>query len=328
MDRRRFFGAVAGSLLPVPLAGLAQQAGKMYRIGYLGAAYASAPGSERRVAAFRKGLRELGYVEGTNVIIDFRWAEGDSDRLADLARELVRLRIDVLVTQGMTATRAAQEATSTTPIVMLAIGDAIGAGLVASLARPGGNVTGSTFQGPQLYAKQVELLKQVIPRLARVAVLVNPNNPGNRGTIKVMEDTAQTMKVALTEIDARGPAEFDGAFRAMAQNRVDAVVVSADAVLVANAGAIADLAIRQHLPAASGWEFAESGGLLGYGPNIYELYSRAPRFVDKILKGAKPADLPVEQPTKFELVINLKTAKALGLTIPQSLLLRANEVIE
>jgi putative tryptophan/tyrosine transport system substrate-binding protein len=328
MDRRRFFGAVAGSLLPVPLAGLAQQAGKMYRIGYLGAAYASAPGSERRVAAFRKGLRELGYVEGTNVIIDFRWAEGDSDRLADLARELVRLRVDVLVTQGMTATRAAQEATSTTPIVMLAIGDAIGAGLVASLARPGGNVTGSTFQGPQLYAKQVELLKQVIPRLARVAVLVNPNNPGNRGTIKVMEDTAQTMKVALTEIDARGPAEFDGAFRAMAQNRVDAVVVSADAVLVANAGAIADLAIRQHLPAASGWEFAESGGLLGYGPNIYELYSRAPRFVDKILRGAKPADLPVEQPTKFELVINLKTAKALGLTIPQSLLLRANEVIE
>jgi len=284
--------------------------------------------SARRGAAFREGLRGLGYVEGTNVIIEFRWAEGESDRLAELARELVRLRVDVLVTQGMTATRAAKDATSTTPIVMLAIGDAVGAGLVASLARPGGNVTGSTFVGPQLYAKQVELLKEAIPRLARVAVLMNPDNPGNRSVLQVMEGTAHAMKVVLAEIDARGPAEFEAAFRAMAQQRVDAIVVSADAILTANAGAVADLAIRQRLPAASGLDFAESGGLLGYGPNIYELYSRAPRFVDKILKGVKPADLPVEQPTKFELVINLKTARTLGLTIPQSLLLRADEVIQ
>ena len=328
IDRRTFIGAVTASSLAAPRVGLAQLAGKAYRIGFLGAASASSPTSARRVEALRKGLRELGYVEGKNVTVDFRWAEGDARRLAELARDLVQLRVDVMVTQGTTATRAAKEATSTIPIVMLAVGDAIGAGLVASLARPGGNVTGSTFLGPQLYAKQLEMIKDAIPRVVRVAVLMNPDNPINQAVVKGMEGTALAMNVALTEIEARGPAEFASAFRAMSQYRVDAFVVIADPVLNANLITIADLAIRQHLPAASGWEFAESGGLLGYGPNVNELWRHAPRFVDKILKGAKPADLPVEQATKFELVINLKTAKALGLTIPQSLLLRADEVIQ
>jgi putative ABC transport system substrate-binding protein len=329
MDRRGFFGAVAATMLVVPHGGIAQQAGRVYRIGFLGVASASASVTRRRIEAFRTGMRALGHVEGSDVIIDFRWAEGDADQLGELARDLIRLRVDVLVTQGSTATRVAKAATSTIPIVMAAVGDAVGAGLVASLARPGGNVTGSTFLGPQLYAKQVELLKEAIPRLARVAVLINPDNPSNRTVIQVMEATAHAMKVVLTEIDARRPAEFEGAFRAMAQHRVDALVVSADVILTANAGAISNLAIRQRLPAASGLDFAESGGLLGYGPNIYDLYGRAaPRFVDQILRGAKPADLPVEQPTKFDLVINLKTAKVLGITIPQSLLLRADEVIQ
>jgi len=328
MDRRTFIGALTASLLAAPRAGLAQQVAKMDRIGFLGAASASSSTSARRVEAFRKGLRELGYVEGRNVIVDFRWAEGDAGRLAELSRDLVRLRVDVMVTQGTTATRAAKDATSTIPIVMLAVGDAIGAGLVPSLARPGGNVTGSTFLGPQLYAKQLEMIKDAIPRVERVAVLMNPDNPVNQAVIQGMEGTARAMKVALTEIEARGPAEFAGAFRAMAQHRVDALVVIAEPILNANLRAIADLAIKQRLPAASGWEFAESGGLLGYGPNLNELWGHAPRFVDKILKGAKPADLPVEQATKFELVINLKTAKALGITIPQSVLLRADEVIQ
>lgn len=251
MNRRNFVGAVAVTMLVLSHVAIGQPAGRVYRIGFLGAASASSPTSLRRVEAFRKGLRELGYVEGTNVIVDFRWAEGDAGRLGELARDLVRLRVDVLVTQGTTATRAAKDATPTIPIVMLAVGDAIGAGLVASLARPGGNITGSTFLGPQLYAKQLEMLKQVIPRAARVAVIMNPDNPVNRAVLQGMEGTARAMRVALIEIGARGPPEFAGAFRAMAQHRVDAFVVIADPILNANLRTIADLAIDQHLPAAA-----------------------------------------------------------------------------
>jgi len=327
-DRRTVLGAVAAMLVTLPFASQAQPAARVYRIGFLGAASASAPVSARRVEAFRRGLRELGYIEGKNVIVDFRWAEGDADRLPEFARELIRLRVDVLVTQGTTATRAAKEATSTIPIVMLAVGDAIGAGLVTSLARPDGNVTGSTFLGPQLYAKQLEMLKQAIPRIERVAVLMNPDNPINRAVTQGMEGTAHAMKVALTQIEARGTTEFAEAFSTMARHRVDAFVVIADPILNANLREIADLAIKQRLAGTSGWEFAESGGLFGYGPNVNELWGHAPRFIDKILKGAKPADLPVEQAKKFEFVINLKTAKALGITVPQSLLVRADQVIE
>jgi len=211
----------------------------------------------------------------------------------------------------------------------MAVGDAVGAGLVASLARPGGNITGSTFLGPQIYAKQLELLREAVPRVARVAVLMNPDNPGNRTTLGELEGAAQSLGVTLMPIDVRGRGELESAFQGMAARRVDVVVVSADAQLIANSATIADLALTHHLPTASAWwEFAESGGLLVYGANIYDLFSRAPRFVDKILKGAMPSDLPVEQPTKFDFAINLKTAKTLGLTIPRSLLLRADEVIQ
>jgi len=308
---------------------MARPAGKPYRIGFLGVTSASTPGAARRVEAFRAGLRALGYVEGADVVVEFRWADGEAERLAALARELVLLPVDVFVTQGSSATRAAKDATSTIPIVMMAVGDAIGAGLVASLARPGGNVTGSTFLGPQIYTKQLELLREAVPRVTRVAVLMNPDNPGNRTVLRELEGAARSMKVTMTPIDARGRDDLGGAFRAMAAQRVDGVVVSADALLTANSATIADLALMHHLPTTSAWwEFAESGGLLVYGANIYDLYGRSPRFVDRIFKGAKPADLPVEQPTKFDFVINLKTAKMLGLTLPPSLLLRADEVIQ
>jgi len=327
-SRRSFIQASLGTVLALLLMEV-RPAGRPYRIGFLGAASASTPGALRRVEAFRAGLRALGYVEGADVVVEFRWADGDARRLSELARELVLLPVDVLLTQGSSGTRAARDATSTIPIVMMAVGDAVGAGLVASLARPGGNVTGSTFLGPQIYAKQLELLGQAVPRVARVAVLMNPHNPGNRTALGELEDAARSMKVTLTPIDVRGRGELESAFRAMAAQRVDSVVVSADAPLIANSAAIADLALAHHLPAASAWwEFVESGGLLVYGANIYDLYGRSSRFVDKILKGAKPADLPVEQPTKFDLAINLKTAKTLGLTIPRSLLVRADEVIQ
>jgi putative ABC transport system substrate-binding protein len=278
--------------------------------------------------ALKKGLRELGYVEGKNMTFDIRWAESDAERLLELARDLVRLRVDILVTQGTAATRAAKDATSTIPIVMLAAGDAVGAGLIASLANPGGNVTGSSFLGPQLYAKQLELLKDAVNGITRVAVLVNPDNPSSRPVLRTMKVSAHSMKIQLTEISASDPTELERAFQSMRDHRAEAIVITADPILTANPRSIADLAIMHHLPSASGVEFAESGGLLGYGPSINELWGRGARFVDKILKGAKPGDLPVEQPTKFELVINLKTAKALGLAIPQSLLLRADEVIQ
>ena len=259
----------------------------------------------------------------------FRWANGDAGRLPELVRELVSLPVDVLMTQGSSGTRAAKEATSTIPIVMMAVGDAIGAGLVASLARPGGDVTGSTFLGPQIYAKQLEFLKEAVPHVARIAVLMNPDNPSNRTVLRELEGAAGSIKVSITPVNARGRGELESAFRTMAAQRVDGVVVTADAPLIANSATIADLALVQRLPTTSAWwEFAESGGLLVYGANIFDLYGRSARFIDKIMRGAKPAELPVEQPTKFDFAINLKTAKALGLTIPSSLLLRADEVIQ
>ena len=328
-NRRSFVQASAVILLTVSLEKGARPAGRPHRIGFLGVTSGSTPGALRRIDAFRAGLRALGYVEGTDVVVEFRWADGDADRLAGLARELILLPVDVLVTQGSSGTRAAKDATSTIPIVMMAVGDAIGAGLVASLARPGGNVTGSTFLGPQIYAKQLELLKQADPRSTRIAVLMNPDNPSNRTVLHELEVAARSMKLTLTPIPARGQRDLEGAFHAMTAQHFDGVVVSADALLTANSTTIAELALTHRLPTASAWwEFAESGGLLVYGANIYDLYSRSLRFVDKIFKGAKPADLPVEQPTKFDFVINLKTAKALGLTIPPSLLVRADEVIQ
>jgi ABC-type uncharacterized transport system substrate-binding protein len=327
MDRRAFIRIVGGSVLVAPLAAEAQPAEKVYRIGYLG--NASALAQAKRVESLRASLRDLGYEEGKNIVIEFRWAEGKLDRLPALAAELVRLNVDVLVTAGTPGALAAKQATTTIPIVMVGIGDAVATGVVASLARPGGNITGSTDSIPELMAKLLELLKEIMPRTRRVAVLANPDTPqAGTPTFQAMQSTAGSLKVELERFEARGPSEFESAFSRMAKSRVDAVVVPSSALFNYNVAALADLAAKKRLPSAGIKAFAEAGGLIGYGLNFPEMDRRAAYFVDRILNGVKPADLPIQQPTKFDLVINLRTAKALGLTIPQSLLLRADQVIQ
>src|SRR5437867_11468230 len=322
---------LAVGLFVAPLAAAAQlQSGNVHRIGLLGAHSLSA--QAKGVEALRAGLRDLGYVEGKNIVIEYRWAEGKYDRLPNLVAELVALKVDVIVTTGGTPpARAAKHATSTIPIVMTGVGDAVGSGLVASLARPGGNITGLSDAVPELLAKRLELLKEAIPRAQRVAVLVNPDNTPQtplQTSWKALESGARSLKVELQRVEVRRSDEFERAFSTMAESRVDAVAVVQDALLNANVKVIADLAAKKRLPSSGTKDFAEAGGVIGYGFNPSANNRRAAYFIDKILKGAKPADLPVEQPTKFELVINLKTAKALGLTIPQTLLLRADEVIQ
>jgi putative ABC transport system substrate-binding protein len=281
------------------------------------------------VEALRVGLRDLGYIEGRNIVIEFRWAEGKYDRLPNLADELVRLNVDVLVTAGTPGTLTAKRATSTIPIVMAASGDAVATGLVDSLARPGGNITGSTFFDPQITAKRLEVLKEAIPRVAQVAALLNPDNPASTGPVlKAMQIAAESRKIALRKFEVSRPNEFDSAFVAMVQGRVDAVAILDDGLFLANARALADIAVNNRLPLIGSKEFVEAGGFIGYGVNLLELWRRAAYFVDRILKGTRPGDLPVEQATKFELLVNLKTAKALGIRVPRSLLLRADRVIE
>ena len=314
-----------GLLSSAPPAAEAQPA-KVPRIGFLGAA--SASGYAPQLKAFREGLRDLGYVEGKNIAIEYRWAGGKHDRLAGLAAELVRLKVDVLVTHGTPGTRAAKQATSTIPIVMAVSGDAVATGLVASIARPGGNLTGSTFFNPELAAKRLELLKEAVPRITRVAVLLNPDNPVNGPVLQAIEATARALKVEVPQFEARGPSDFEGAFSAMAKRRIGALLIIEDGILVANARGVADLAAKKRLPSAGFREFAEAGALVGYGVNFPEMFRRAAVFVDKILKGAKPGELPVEQATRFELVVNLKTAKTLGLRIPKPVLVRADTLIE
>ena len=326
--RNRALGLIvtlALGILAVPLAAHAQQAGKIPRIGFLGLTSESALGD--RLGAFRQGLRDLGYVEGKNLVIEFRWAEGHYERLPALAAELVGLPVDLLVTHATAGTWAAKRATTTLPIVMAVSGDAVATGLVASLARAGGNITGTTFFSPEVNAKALELLKEAVPRIRRVAVLVNPDNPQRGPTLQAMALTARSLKLQLQPFEARGPREYESVFAAMAKQRVDAFVTHDDSVLIDNARGLAALAAKGRLPSTGFKTFAEAGGLMGYGVNFPEMYRRAAEFVDEILKGAKPADLPVEQAMKFELVINLKTAQALDLRIPQSVLLRADEVI-
>jgi len=318
--------ALAFSMLSVALSTEAQQMGRVYRIGFLGAT--SPSGYTPQVEAFRGGLRDLGYVEGKNVVIEFRWAEGNYARLPELAAELVLLKPDVLVTHAPAGTRAAKRATATIPIVMGVAGDAVATGLVAGLARPGGNVTGSSFFLPELNAKRLEVLKEALPPLSRVGVLLNPDNPANVATLRAMEETARSVKIQLHAVEVRSPADFEGAFATIVKGRAGALAVYDDAMLIAEAAQIADLARKSRLPTIGFIEYAKAGGLLAFGVNFPDLWRRAAGFVDKILKGAKPADLPVEQPTKFEVVVNLKTAKALGVTIPQSILIRADEVIQ
>jgi putative tryptophan/tyrosine transport system substrate-binding protein len=328
INRRKIVQAFTAGALVAPVALRAQrQPTKVARIGFLG--LASSTGWATRVEALRGGLRDLGYVEGRNIFIEFRWAEGKYDRLSGLADELVRLSVDVLVTAGTPGTLAAKRATSTIPIVMAVSGDAIATGIVDSLARPGGNITGSTFFDPEVTAKRLEVLKEAIPRLAQVAVLLNPDNPGSTGPVlKAMQIAAESKKIALLRFEVSRPNEFDSAFAAMVQRRVDAVTIFDDSMFLANARAIADIAANNRLPLIGNREIVEAGGLIGYGVNTLELWRRAAYFVDRILKGARPGDLPVEQATKFELLVNLKTANALGITIPQSLPLRADKVIQ
>ena len=328
MPRRAFLSIIGGGLLAAPLAAEAQPAGKEPRIGFL--SVTSPSDRPPLLDAFRQGLRELGWVEGQNIVIDYRYAEDRDDRLPGLAAELVRLKVDLIVSWGTQGVTAAKNATETIPIVMIAVRDPVGTGLIASLVRPGGNVTGvSGYAGLEIVAKQLVLLKETVPKIRRVAILSNPANAYHQLAIRELTVAARSLGVQLQLLEARGPNEFDGAFAAMAKERVGALLVLSDAVLNSHRTRLADLAARSRLPAAYGVrESVEAGGLMSYGPSFLDLFRRAATYVDKILKGAKPADLPVEQPTKFELVINLKTAKALGLTIPPSLLQRADQVIE
>ena len=325
---RRLICAISLAMLLAPLVAAAQQPEKVPRIGYFSAG--SPSGAPHLLEAFRKGLRELGWVEDKNIVIDYRFAEGRSDRLPDLAAELVRLKVDIIVAVPTPAAAAAKNATETIPIVMINVGDPVGLGLIASLARPGGNVTGLSFGvGMETVSKGLELLKETVPKVRRVAILSNPANPSHPLAIREVKVAARSLGLQLQLLEARGPNEFDGAFAAMAKERVGALLVVADSIFILHRTRLADLAARSRLPAAYGVrENVEAGGLMSYGPSVRDLFRRAATFVDKILKGAKPADLPVEQPTKFELVINLKTAKALGLTIPPSVLIRADEVIQ
>ena len=326
MRRRDFILGIAGSAATWPLAARAQQSAGKVRIGFLGSA--TAAGSAKAIDQLRTGLRELGYVEGQNVVIEFRWADERYDRLPRLVRELIATPVDLLITHGTPGTRAARQATSTIPIVMAISGDAVATGLVASLARPEANVTGSTFFLPELNAKRLEVLKEACPSISHPTALSNPDNPVSRPIIPAMQSAATALSLTLGVARAQGPGEFDRAFEAMVGSHVDSVVVTEDGEFAANFQTIAALALQRKLPSIGAKEYAEAGGLIGYGANILALYRRAAYFVDRILKGAKPADLPVEQPTRFDLVINLKTARALGLTVPPTLLARADEVIE
>jgi putative tryptophan/tyrosine transport system substrate-binding protein len=324
LDRRTFMVIVSGGLLATPLASEAQPAGKSYRVGYL----SLAPGPSPRSEALRQGLRELGWVEGQNVAIEYRWAGGNIDQARAAAAELVGLKIDVIVTGGPQTTLVAKEATTVIPIVMAFDYDPVGAGFVASLGRPGGNITGLSALNPELNGKRLQLLKEIVPRLARVAVLSNPSEPNVEKFLRETREAAQTLGVHLQPVDVRVTRDLEGALQAARRERANGFTVLTDPVTLYGRVQLAELAAKYRLPAIySERLFVEAGGLMSYGASDREMHRRAATFVDKILKGAKPSELPVEQPTTYELVINLKTAKALGLTIPPSLLDRADAVI-
>jgi putative ABC transport system substrate-binding protein len=319
---------LTGSAALCSLSAHAQQAGKVPRIGYLGVT--SPSDRPPLLDTFRQGLRELGWIEGQNIVIDYRFAEGRLDRLPDLAAELVRLNVDIIVSLGTQGVTAAKNATETIPIVMIGVRDPIGTGLIASLARPGGNVTGvSGTAGLEIVTKQLELLKETTPKAHRVAVLSNPANAYHQLAIREVNVAARSLGMQLQLLEAGGPNEFDGAFAAMAKERVGALVVLSDSMLNSHRTRLADLAARSRLPAAYGIrEIVEAGGLMSYGVSPEDNFRRAAAYADKIFKGAKPADLPIEEAAKFELVVNLRTAKALRLVMPPSILVRADRVID
>jgi putative ABC transport system substrate-binding protein len=315
-------------LLAAPLASDAQQAGKVYRIGYLSAA--SREATEPMNQAFLRGLMERGWIEGQNLIVERRWADGNNERLRALAADLVQRKVDVIVASAEAATLAAKDATSSVPIVMLFVGDPIGSKLVRTLTRPGGNITGMTYTPTlELLGKRLALLKEAVPHASRVAILSNPANPVHVRELKEVEAAARPLKLRLHRLDARGSEEFDRAFAAMSRERADGLLVLVDSMFAIHRTQLAELSATHRLPTMHGIrEFVVAGGLMAYGVNLVDYVEGAALYVDKILKGARPGDLPIEQPTKFELVINLKTARSLGLTMPASLLLRADQVIE
>jgi putative ABC transport system substrate-binding protein len=332
MNRRDFVVAVVALLAlgvaAASLAAEAQQAGKVYRIGYLSTPTRASV--ERVLQAFLRTLRELGWVEGQNLTIEYRWAEGDVERLPDFAAELVRRKVDVIVAPAGSAALAAKNATSSIPIVMIFSSDPVEMGLVASLSRPGGNITGTTLTpGPEIFGKQLQILKETIPHASRVAILSNPADPSFATQVREVEATARSLRIRLQHVEARGPEEFDNAFAAMAQERAEALLVAGTSTFLAHRARLAELAVKGRLPTMYSFrENVEAGGLMAYAVNMTDFIGHAAVYVDKILKGAKPAELPVQQPTKFEFVINLNTAKSLGLTIPQSVLARADDLIQ
>ena len=325
-SRRTVLAAVTGGLLLASLDAAAQQAGKVYRIGFLWDTPAVWP---HALEAFRHGLRDLGWVEGQNIVVEYRWTEGRFDRLPSLVEELVRLKVDLIVAPTSIYTGAAKRATSTIPIVFASHADPIGSGHVVSLARPGTNATGLTIVMSETMAKSLELLKGAVPGLMRVAVIWDPATPSHAPGLKAVEATGRALGLRLQPLAVRSVTEFDSAFSAIVQERAGAVLVLSTPLFMGGAKRLAELALTHKLPTMFGpREHVEAGGLMSYSPDRADLYRRAAIYVDKILKGANPADLPVQQATKFELVINLKTARAIGLTIPQSLLVRADQIID
>jgi putative ABC transport system substrate-binding protein len=324
--RRREFITLFGGAVALPQIAHAQSSPKISRLGFLGVT--AAPSWASRLEALRSGLRNLGYEQGKNIVIEDLWAEEHYDRLPNLAAKLVRRKVGVILTYGTPATLAAKRATRDIPIVFVYAGDAVAAGIVTSLSRPEANVTGNTYFLPELMAKRLELLKDTIPHIARVAVLVKPDNPLFEATLPVIRRAADTLKIELQQFNANGPAEFEPAIAAMVKNHVEGIVIQEDAVYLTNLKQIIDLATKQSLPIASSGEFGEAGALITYGADFHEMSRHAALFVDKILRGVKPAELPVDRATKFETVLNMRTAKMLGLSVPPLALLRADRVIE
>jgi len=327
VNRRDFIALLGGTVVAWPLAVRAQQAGKIPRVGFMGNSTAALEAN--LVGPFRDGLRELGYQEGRNIVIEYRWAEGNYERFSALVAELLAVPVDVIVTAGTPATLAVKKATSTVPLVMIAVGDPVGTGVVPSLARPGGNVTGLSSIAPDLEGKRLELLREVIPKLSHVALFLNPLNPFHTASMRQAFAAAQALGIKLQPLEVRTSGELDGAFAAIVREKPDALLILADRVFLHDRKRIMDFATEHRLPSVNAYrELVEAGGLMSYGPSYEDMHRRAADYVDKIFKGAKPGDLPVEQPTKFTLIVNLKAAKAIGVDVPPILLARADEVIE
>jgi len=327
MQRREFITLRSGIVAAWPLAARAQQPAKIPRIGFLGNSTATMEAN--LIGPLRDGLRELGYEEGRNVIIEFRWADGKYDQFPALVAELLAAKVDVIITAGTPATLAIKKATSTVPLVFIAVGDPVGTGVVPNLGRPGGNITGLSSIAPDLEGKRLELLREVVPKLSHVAFFLNPANAFHTASMRQARVAAQSLGIKLQPMEVNKSEQLDGAFASIVKEKPDALLILADRIFLHNRKRMMEFAIQQRLPSVNAYrELVEAGGLISYGPSYEDMHRRAAVYVDKILKGTKPADLPIEQPTKFTLLINLKTAKTLGLTVPPTLVARADELIE